>query len=488
MYLLPLIALLAVWLPGFNQGAPRTDAHVYAAISLDLLDGGVDSTGVGTDGWSPRLGEADYFNKSPLIFWIHGAALRLVNPEPSGINGVSMWALRLPALLAAAIGVLLTVDTVRRLSGPRAALVSGVALALTLEWFRYTKTISLDLWMAVFFLAWANTLVRSVAIQDRQHDQHPRRLWGVPITAWGWMALGGAALGAGLMTKPFVSAVPLVAGVVWLLVIRKPCLLKTLPIVLLAMLAVALPWHLAMISRHGDAFIDQYLWNQSVSRVASEAHGTGPWWYYASTLVKYGLPWCALALLAALAWSRRTLPARHRPLAWLALITAGLWLVAISLVTDKATRYAVPIYPWVAAGAAVWLTACSPVGIRRGRRPSLDAIVGLIAVVGIGLAIAGIRVHGPPSSSTQTLAAAVQETKAQGGEVYMVGRSRDVASWTYLVARRWPIEIDREAADQPHSEAGKDIVIWITGQEAPEEGEIFGKGNGYVLTKADLSR
>ena len=137
VWLLPCVLLLSVTLPKLNQGDFRGDAGWYSAIGLQAWRTGSLWTLYGEPG-------QPYFNKPPLAFWIHGLALHTLGPE--------LWVARLPSILAATVCVLFTVAIVRHLAGRRAALLSGCVLALSLEFFRRTREISLDMWQAVFLL------------------------------------------------------------------------------------------------------------------------------------------------------------------------------------------------------------------------------------------------------------------------------------------------------------------------------------------------
>src|SRR5215203_4197899 len=106
VYLLPAALLLAVTLPHLGQGDFRGDAGWYSAIGLQAWRTGEFWTLYGEPG-------QPYFNKPPLVFWIHGLVLHLLGP--------SVLAARLPSELAALGCVLATVGAVRELSGRRAA-------------------------------------------------------------------------------------------------------------------------------------------------------------------------------------------------------------------------------------------------------------------------------------------------------------------------------------------------------------------------------
>src|SRR5262249_43357247 len=133
--LLPVIWLLAVTVPHLEQGDFRRDTGRYAAVGLYMWDGG--------SLLQPHLNPNTlYFNKPPLAFWIYGVCLKLF--------GVHLTVARLPSIAAALGVVCLSVLTARQIGSKAEALTSGLVLALSYEFFRRTREISLDFWQLLF--------------------------------------------------------------------------------------------------------------------------------------------------------------------------------------------------------------------------------------------------------------------------------------------------------------------------------------------------
>src|SRR2546428_10069374 len=175
LYLLPILILFAVTLPHLEEGEFRRDTVVYAAVGRYMWDGGSLV--------APHIGpEKPYLHKPPLALWIHGLLLKLF--------GANLIAARLPSILAAAGAIVFSMLAVRNLGTPREAVTSGIVLALTYEFFRRTREISLDLWQLVFIMA----AVWLIAIAIRRDRPWPIVLCGVP-------------LGLALLCKPLVALV-----------------------------------------------------------------------------------------------------------------------------------------------------------------------------------------------------------------------------------------------------------------------------------------
>src|SRR5438128_428564 len=162
LYLLPLGILLAVTLPHLDQGEFRRDTVVYAAVGRYMWDSGSLLT--------PQLGpEKPYFHKPPMALWIHGLFLK--------IFGTNLVVARVPSIVAAAGVLIFSMLAVRNLGTRREAVMSGIVLALTYEFFRRTREISLDLWQLFFVMA-AVWLITTAIRRDRPW---PIVLCGVPL-------------------------------------------------------------------------------------------------------------------------------------------------------------------------------------------------------------------------------------------------------------------------------------------------------------------
>lgn len=328
-WLAPVLVLLAVASPHLDQGGFRSDTGRYAAVGLqawregNLLD--------------LHLQEGvPYQNKPPLALWVHGLVLHTL--------GVSVWAARLPVVLLAAGSVALVARIGARLGGRPAGFLSGLVFALTYEYFRRVREISLDVWQTFFMLAAVWLVIRATN--------------GRPRTR---MAITGACIGLALMVKPLVGLVALPFMGLWLALTGRSRRLPSLLWALFVAGVVASPWHVAMALRQGDAFTGQYFGAEVVGRAIGEIQ-TLPPWYYLDILLRTYWPWNLVLMLGAWGWwKRRTRdraqgaasndPANDPPgreLVLLGLLWGAGWLGLISLFPDKYPRYAIPAYAGLA--------------------------------------------------------------------------------------------------------------------------------------------
>jgi len=362
----PLI-LTACGLPHINGGACRVDTGTYAAIGHWACASG--------DPVALRYGDLPYFNKPPLALWIHGVLLYLLGP--------SLWVARLPSLAAAILATVSATRTARLLAGPGVATATGFVLATTLEFFRYTRAISLDLWMAAFLTA---ALVP--AASALRHDR-PRRLLVV-----------GVWIGLALLVKPIAGLLTVVGLAAWLAWMGRARWLGWLAGAEAIAVAIAAPWHLAMIARFGDDFVQTYFLKQSIGRATGETFEPQPPTFFLVLLAKSYWPWLVVLAMALLAVLRRgridANPGRVRAerLAW---VVGGLWLIALSAFASKHTRYLVPVYPLMAIVGAVWLRAASPGWVRIAHRGAERWLPPISLGAGVLALVLGLRVHGEPS-------------------------------------------------------------------------------------------
>ena len=449
----PALLLVAFWLPGANQGGFRVDTGVYAAIGRHAYLGGslLDLA----------AGDTPYWNKPPLVFWVHGALLAALGP--------SLWVARLPSLVAAILATLATQRLARTLAGPRAAFATGLTLATTLEFFRYTRAISLDLWLTLFM-----TLgVLAVATAARR-DRPALALWA------------GPALGLALLVKPLVAlVVPVILGV-WLLWTRRPRFLPWLGGATAVAIVVAAPWHALMIARHGQEFVDVYLLQQSVGRATGETFESRPAWFFLALLFETYWPWLPV-FVAALATAPALL--RKRPdAARLAIVGFALWLVALSAFAGKHTRYFVPVYPYMALLCGAWLTACAPAWLTRPGRNAMRALAPAALAVSVLVAVVGPRIHAPPEPKWPSLYAFLGEAPSRDTTLWAPPRDgmRPINSNVYLATGRWPrtfpeaggqaapgdapapgdLILYRERPERRHGPRETDVIVW-------EEGDLL---------------
>ncbi|MCA9293506.1 MAG: glycosyltransferase family 39 protein [Phycisphaerales bacterium] len=392
--LAPMLIVLGLSLPGYNQGDLRTDSHIYTAVTLRMLQSG--------DFIEPMLGNNPYHNKPPLAFWLQAPALKLANPQ---LFPPPMWATRVHVLVVVMLTCLFTFFVMKELVSRRMALGAALVVALTHEVFRYTRAVSLDMVVLLMLTAALWPLVRAAGVRRGE----PRNPW---IAVW-----SGVPIGLALLTKPILGLLFFPIAIAWALVIRQRRLVLPLLAGVLVAIAVAAPWHIAMHLRYPDTFIRGIFGTQSLDRAMGETGEGGAAWQPLWMLCRSYVPWIVPLVLAlgVLIIRRRSVTGDKRA-DWLALLNAGTWLIALSVFSDKRMRYLAPVYPSLALLVSAWIVRWTPrlsiadvgaqvAGWKLARAARLTPYVVPIGVlvVGLGLAIAGVRVHAPPPAGREEL-------------------------------------------------------------------------------------
>ncbi len=406
LYLIPVLLLLAVTLPHLEQGEFRRDTVRYAAVSLHMWSGG--SLGV------PYLNpEKPYFNKPPMAFWIHGFFLK--------IFGARLAAARIPSILAA-VGVLIfSMLSVRNLATRREAILSGIVLATTYEFFRRTREISLDFWQLFFVMVAVWLITKAI----RTGARAPIILCGIPI-------------GLALLCKPLVALVSLSIFAVWLAIAGRPRMILWIALGAFPVaVAIAAPWHLYMYAKFGDAFIRQYFTQEILERAQRSDQNSSIFYYLKENSRTYW-PWM-LALTCAIYFRIKQQQTRscRRDLVLFGAIWVTISLVALSLFADRKPNYALPLYPmlsWIAA----WALCRIPwPALRKWYERGLPWLTPAIALLFAVASIAPIRFQQPPEKNWLALVRWIQSNNIDTGELSYTNIDQNDVSYIYLKTGKW---------------------------------------------------
>lgn len=392
----PMVIVLGLSLPEYNQGDLRTDSHIYTAATLRMLASG--------DFIEPMLGNNPYHNKPPLAFWLQAPALKLANAE---LFPPPMWATRVHVLMVVMLTCLCTFLVMKELVSRRVALGAALVLALTHEVFRYTRAVSLDMVVLLMLTAALWPMVRATGVRRGE----PRSAW---LCAW-----SGVPIGLALLTKPILGLLFFPIAIAWALVIGQRRLIGPLVAGVLVALMVATPWHLAMHLRYPETFVRGFFGTQSLDRALGETGGGGAAWQPLWMLCRSYLPWIVPLILALRVLMQRTYALTgDRRADWLAILTAGTWLLVLSVFSDKRMRYLAPVYPSLALLVSGWLVRWTPRltvaqvraqgvawKLRRAGRFVPYVLPPAVLVGGVVLAITDVHVHAPPPAERAALLA-----------------------------------------------------------------------------------
>lgn len=431
-FALPLVVLLALTLPHLDQGDWRGDSGWYTALGLT--------------GWrsgsllSLHAGSQPYFNKPPLALWIHGLFVHAL--------GVHLSIARLPTILAACVCVLATTGITARLAGRSAGACAGVVLATSIEFFRRTREVSLDMWHLAFLMlaAWGLVALLSAA----RPAGSPPRVLRIALVV-------GVPVGLALMVKPLMAlaAIPILG--LWLIASRR-CDerwrgMQGLGLAALTALAVALPWHLWMWHTHGTEFTSQYFGAEVGRRAVGESVGGQrgqPWWFYLEQIGTAYWPWLIAAGAGCWVWIAGRGDHAQRSALALGIVWTGAWLALLTLFPDRRDRYAVALYPGLAIIAGTWLAALSTWWLRIAWRGARRWLIPIAAVGGIAFALAPVRVQARPDPQWIEFRQWMESQKAANGQwpsLYDASFSGAPAARVMLLTEAWPIAIFNRHAE-----------------------------------------
>lgn len=449
IYLVPVLLLFAVTLPHLEQGDFRVETAHYGAIGLqawrnpDLF-------------WSlHEHPSVPYFNKPPLVFWIHGLILHLF--------GVTLSAARLPAILAAAGCVVITTSLARRFMGRMTAVATGTILALSYEFFRRTREISLDMWQLLFMMAAVWLWAVAARCGKRQ---------------WAWLA--GVPLGLALLCKPLMALIVPCILIFWLFTLdpTRTIRYRDCLVCVLTALVVALPWHIAMVHLHGDAFTRQYFGHEVAQRMQGLINQK-PAWYYGVEIGRTYWPWMLLLVAGLAKWQRGPISRHHRNVIKGAVVWIVVWGVLLTIFPDKRPRYALPLYPMMAIISGYGFSTLPWRRLRDWYRHWLGTTAAAMLVLSLIISVLPIRFQAPPDPE---LSALVTWAKKQDpSKVYTGALSAVDESMIYLKAGYWPTPL----SIHPHPEAGSFLIYHDTLAPvlSPEEAYVFHDGPYRVTRK-----
>ncbi|MBI1371681.1 MAG: hypothetical protein GC159_02815 [Phycisphaera sp.] len=456
LLIVPAAIVMMCTLPHLDQGDYRKDTGRYAAVGLQLWEGG--------SFLSPALHpDNPYFNKPPLALWIHGLFLH--------VFGTSVAVARIPSILAAIGVTCLTIATTRRVATRAEAMAVGVVLATTVEFFRRTREISLDMWQLLFLMFGCWCVVTAI-----------KRERPALIVA------AGVGVGLALLCKPLVGLLGIVIWGVWLWQCGRARWIGWLAGALAVAIAVAAPWHVYMASVHGEAFTARYFGYEVLDRAMGWRSTNGPLYYFIELGRSYW-PW-----LAAVAWGvwlmiRRTphpqvgerpgegdgstnaashgetgnasdgstltptlslkgrgsRAARLRaatPVA-LGLSWTLIWLVVLIAFPDKKTNYALVLYPGLSMIAG-WALLRVPASLKAMRLPRLwlregcPHVLKIAAPAAVVIAVLPLKFQDPPDKQMQALMQWMRDEHVEPGQTYSrLGNNGD--GQFYLRMGAWPM-------------------------------------------------
>lgn len=365
--LLTLVCAL-LYLPGIAQVPPLDrDESRFVQASRQMMV---------TDDYVTIWFQDQPRHKKPVgIHWLHaGVVEALSHPQATEV-----WPYRLVSVLGAIGAVLLTFHFGAGLFDRRVALLGAGILAGTLILTTEAHQAKTDAVLLLTAVAAMGAFGRFY-MQGRGATREATSTW-TAIVFW-------LAIGVSIMIKgPVVPVVALLAMIALAIADRSVAWLNGLrpALGIILVLAVVLPWYLAVQEATGGAFLSESVGGDLLPKLLSgqESHGAPPGYYTILATVTF---WPASLFLwpaVARAWRERTTPAVRFLLAW----AVPAW-VLFELVPTKLPHYTLPMYP-----ALALLVASALFAVRDrtyDRLSDLPARIwyGIWGLVGVALAVA----------------------------------------------------------------------------------------------------
>jgi 4-amino-4-deoxy-L-arabinose transferase-like glycosyltransferase len=311
-------------------------------------------------------------NKPVLSYWIVAGLYHFA--------GVSVAAERV-AIAAAALIVIAATFFLARAVSPYAiaGLIAALGLAANPRFFMFGRRILVD----VLLGACITLTLLFFVLAERQPAR--RRLF---------LLLMYASVGLGMLTKgPVAAVLPAAVFFLYLMVHGGLSRLRSmmLPAGTLVVLAIVVPWYVALYNANGWEPIASFFGRENFDRYTSDLGVTRSPFYYVPIVFSDGLPWSLLLPAALVFWfrERRERAADpHRRFRTLLLIWIAVFVGVFSLSGTKQDLYILPIVPAVAVLGADLLSRGV---VEFGGRAS-KAIAISLAIAGLVLAAAGAAV------------------------------------------------------------------------------------------------
>jgi len=313
----------------------------------------------------PNLGGTTYYDKPLLSYWLMLFAARL-------IGGLSVWALRLPSVLAGLVVLWCTFDIGRHLINRRSAFLAGWMLATTHFFIFWSRTASADMLNLAGIMA-------AVAWYVRRRD-----VPGVTTTVIFFLLLAVTSLFKGLVgaaVPVLVIAPHLCTAQRWRRYPLRSVILSAVPAAMVYLVPFgASTWFGNGAAPDATAAAGLYqVYRENILRYFAPFDHEGPVYTYLLYGPIYMLPW-AIFLVPAL-W---TLPRRWRSLSggarWMTWSTL-LIFIFFTLSGSRRSYYILPLVPFATLVTAEWVSAALEHYPARSRRLGIAVALVYVALL-----------------------------------------------------------------------------------------------------------
>lgn len=323
---------------------------------------------------TPLIFGQPQFEKPPLTFWLLEIAFKTWGESPFTARFFPAVFATLGVMAVYFLGLMGFKDEVK-------AFLSSLVLASGMFYAGMGKTVFTDMIFTVFIL-WALTAFMLGFID--------RRRQGIGIM--GFYVFCALAV---LTKGPLGLVLPQLAVILFLLYQRQMVFLRNWWALtgFLLFLGLALPWYLYITHRYGQAFIQEFFYNDHWRRLLMAEHrGNDHWFFYPITMVAGLFPWSLFLLAAWVDLFKRlksSLPVMdYFSLSWVLAV-----LMIFQLAHSKLASYCLPLFAALALMTGNFLgNGLSYIQHRKKMQNLLYASFTLLALLGI-LVAAGDKLY-----------------------------------------------------------------------------------------------
>jgi 4-amino-4-deoxy-L-arabinose transferase-like glycosyltransferase len=292
----------------------------YAETPREMIESG--------DWINPSFTYQPRFNKPPLCYWIVALFYKLF--------GVSETVERITIALAALAIIVIAFKIGSEIFSLEAGLLAAICIAIAPRFLMFSRRIMIDVYLAMFMSA---ALLFFTLAQNRIKRR------------WIYLALMYASVGLGILTKgPVAAVLPAAAFIIYLAVNRNLGFAREmrLPMGLLIVAAITLPWYGAVYAQHGWHYIETFILKDNLSRYTEPVWGPRrSVFFYLPVLFGDMFPWSLFLIPAFWLAARGRLGKDEDSAAkWtLMVIWIAVIVIFFSFSRNKEDLYILPAHP-----------------------------------------------------------------------------------------------------------------------------------------------
>ncbi len=299
----------------------KADEIREAQVAREMVEGG--------DWVSLKLYGRPYVEKPPLFYWLMALSSYLW-------RGVTSFSARFPSALFGTFTVLVTFLIGKNLFDSRTGLFSGLILATSFLFARYSTRVYIDATLTFFTTASLFCFLRWYQRGDEKKKARKLFLYGF------YISVGLATLSKG--APGFI--LPLVVVIVYLAVLKDWKGIKGMKILpgMLLILVIVLSWYLPAVLKGGQGYLEQTLIHRTIGYYLGGSWHSKPFYFYLRNFPADFLPWILFLPGAIVYGYSKEASGKKKEFLYL-LLWFIVMFIFFSCSKTKRDLYLLPLYP-----------------------------------------------------------------------------------------------------------------------------------------------